>query len=444
MADYEDSLMVQSERRNKNLLFSTANSLRQRRNAGDNTDYERKNKNKGKAFSLRRFIQKKLDKTGRFGGRKAKDRNDDTLAENAELEEENAKQVQDDFVVRADDEIQRSIDNDFERERIGEDESLEQRVQKRAKRIMDTYRSKIVDTDVYKMMFTTGDTLSHDTETNFENYVYRILTDEEKINARYPITNLKEDRLAMALKNRESAKQVIFGANSLEEALETAFNPQHQRSLYCILTASNKSDKDLLNLKQEAAKKQRERLENEEKERKKAQAEKPEMERLEAKRRKEEENAKEKEGKQGELAQDINPEGIAVGMQEKKRVQPAEAVSAPPKMTKKLIKGMLADLNKFGLDVTTFVSVFKTFAGIEGRSTISGKMIDDYTHLVDFLYACSKNSGVGTTFPKLYADIMNAKTNVDQYEKYTELLRTITANYSRETLKSMFAQFYIY
>ena len=80
MGSYKNSKMYRSKKENNKFVEDAAKLFKQKRNAGDKTNYIDVNKNEAKKFNLFRFIKKKHTKTGRFGAEEIKDREDSISA----------------------------------------------------------------------------------------------------------------------------------------------------------------------------------------------------------------------------------------------------------------------------------------------------------------------------------------------------------------------------
>jgi hypothetical protein len=155
MPDYKDSKMMKNNDRNRQFIEQSRALIKGKRNAGITTRFQEGYKNSAKKFSFFRYITGKTDKVGRFGARKAAERNDviraieqgsdmpqgayfDPLGlkiiipetveamgtddeEGLQNDRDLAQQIEDSFVERVGDEIDMARENDFERHLIGDE-----------------------------------------------------------------------------------------------------------------------------------------------------------------------------------------------------------------------------------------------------------------------------------------------------------------------------------
>ena len=70
------SKIAKTAEENKKFLEETSQMLRERRKKGDETNYTKKNKDKGKKFNFLRYLTTRNDKIGRYGAKRAAERND--------------------------------------------------------------------------------------------------------------------------------------------------------------------------------------------------------------------------------------------------------------------------------------------------------------------------------------------------------------------------------
>lgn len=164
MGRFDNSVMVTQSKQNADYIDAMRLMLKQRRNAGIETNFIDKNKNRAKEFSFWRYIFSKHDKTGRFGARKLREKDDsisklnhDTMPkgiyfdplgmktikentgpdkdknptisgsvydeqflDNEDPEQAKISQIEEDYVSRVGDEITNIQENDFEAKRNDE------------------------------------------------------------------------------------------------------------------------------------------------------------------------------------------------------------------------------------------------------------------------------------------------------------------------------------
>lgn len=145
------SKIAKTAEENKKFLEETSQMLRERRERGDETNYTKKNKDKGKKFNFLRYLTTRNDKIGRYGAKRAAERNDiigsmgktdidtsgayfDPLSlkviipktveylgsdnkEMADADVSQAHEIEDAFYERVVDEIDLAKSNDFEADR---------------------------------------------------------------------------------------------------------------------------------------------------------------------------------------------------------------------------------------------------------------------------------------------------------------------------------------
>lgn len=163
MGRFDESVMALESKKNFEDIKELKMMYDAKKSAGDNTNYIRANKDKGKAFSFWRYIKSKHDKTGRFGAKALKEKDDsikalgdanlsngvyfdplgmktikeetnengdvnitsgsaddETFLDTANETEGAVSTIEDDFVSRVGDELLNIRDNDFEAKRNDE------------------------------------------------------------------------------------------------------------------------------------------------------------------------------------------------------------------------------------------------------------------------------------------------------------------------------------
>ena len=104
---------------------------------------------------------------------------------------------------------------------------------------------------------------------------------------------------------------------------------------------------------------------------------------------------------------------------------------------------MLLDLSSMNIDLEPFLTVFRNAVGIQGKNTSTVRPISSSVEIKDFLVRCNRHPDTKPLFPQAFADIMNAKTNIEQRNKYVELLRNIVSTLNENVLLQILADSYI-
>ena len=275
---------------------------------------------------------------------------------------------------------------------------------------------------------------------NFKAYLKKIITESDIIDGKYPTEGLGEDEALINENARAEQKRFTIGAVSVEKALDRILGINFGwKAFYNVISGAVQSETDYTSIFREMSKKEAQEKEQLEK----LKEENSEEKNRAGKQERAEEKGQDQSENRMEITEDINPEGT----NEKQNViyKPRrELIQPPTRVTSKNIKGMLEDLFFSSIAIDPFITVFNRVAKIEGKSAVSSKKLNSIDELRMFFTACNKAPEVTAKFPQLYAEIMNAKTNVEQNQKYLELLNMIVETIPEERIKEILSQSLIY
>ena len=303
------------------------------------------------------------------------------------------------------------------------------------------YKSKMLEHKVTQAALTAGELSEAQINENFEKYISRIVTDSLNIDDKYSMDEVTDTRLMQKASAREYEKKLSFGAGSMQELLDKAFNEEYGDILFSIIAAEPKTQKhvvELLNKAEETKKRQQELAEKvtKNKNERNAQYDKLRAERLEK-------LANEEKEKNINQDEDVAPAGAAYVDKEIKLPE-SKTVEVPQKVLRKDMKKMVYLLDKSKVNAEPFIAVFKDVFGIQGKSSQTGGRIKGAAELIEFFGACTQVPQIAALLPEYYADIMNAKTNVEQATKYIALLKDIINTVDRTELKVLLDDYYIF
>lgn len=311
-------------------------------------------------------------------------------------------------------------------------DSPEARAERKLEIAYSKYLPMLQEHRVYKAVLDTGKIREESMRDNFREYLRRILIDSQRIDARHPIDGLEDERLEAAITARNNEKILSFGAKDLDGVMERFFTQGYALAIYNVVSGTTRFESDLSDLYNEQNRINKEGKKTGEKQPIKVNPEVDEAEFLR---------------NMAEFDRQKREKTKAIGFEfaELEELEKAERpqIAVPQKVTQSLIKKMLLDLSSMNIDLEPFLTVFRNAVGIQGKNTSTVRPISSSVEIKDFLVRCNRHPDTKPLFPQAFADIMNAKTNIEQRNKYVELLRNIVSTLNENVLLQILADSYI-